>query len=676
MSNSATGGLLKTGTGGLSGQSVEELAMSLNVNITYTKDIESNLYHDMLVSLYRREPLSFEQQTSYEQSQEKLKELKKEIPLLDKIYDKSQEELKALKRARGRLAASVGRTASQIKDDLMAFGVLSETSSSEEVVKAVKEEQEKMFDISEKIAELDFDIEVAAKENEKYREKKEVLAESLLEEKEAIDYWVDLQAYNAEMNQKVSAAYKELTGIAFNKDSVTRPLPMFLQGIPGQGKTAVYESAARRICKKLKLNLISNLNEAYQPQRNDFVMVVQDCAGENSGLLFGGMPKTEEMIIHRKRRFALTKAFNKRFLGFETAAGGVLLFDDASNANANIQNMLLPIMQKSSFAGMLISNCLVGGTGNLGSIDLTHIHAMSSALKTRVLAVFTADSVVDFKDRMESKFSDNLGTCGVTPFLEQFNDHFGRVPNVERTPLASGFACSRTYEDLIGVLRNKLLSFGGRGVGEEELLNHIGPICKSKLGNEVGENITTYLRSYFSGTNELALAFINAETPSQLDDARKSFVDFIKSKGVAGSSSLSAYAEFTSALIDHTLTKLIEYKNSNEKDLSENALSKATSKFAKAVMTLPDSEFALSLAALRHRLILLDAGYAKEGTSGTKSLTQQTCTIIGESLIKAPGLTETKRSTIASQLSGYSQMDKSVEFTPSSVSSSRPSLIS
>lgn len=674
MSNTATNGLLKTGgSGGLSGQSVEELAMSLNVNITYTKEIENNLYHDMLISLYRREPLTFEQQKSYEESQAKATSLKKEIPLLDKIYDASQEELKGLKRAKARLTSALGRSVTQIKEDLTAFGLLAENASSQEVMKAVKEEQEKMLDVAEKVAEIDFDIDVATKENNNLYEKKVALKEELLGETEAIDYWVDLQAHNAEMNQKVSEAYKELTGIPFNKDTVSRPLPMFLQGIPGQGKTAVYSSAAKRVCKKLKLNFIGNLNEAYQPQRNDFVMVVQDCAGENSGLLFGGMPKTEEMTIHTKRRFALTKAFNKRFLGFETAAGGVLLFDDASNANMNIQNMLLPIMQNSSFAGMLISNCLVGGTGNLGSIDQTHIHAMSTALKTRVLAVFTADSVSDFTERMEIKYPDNIGSCGVLPFLEQFNTHFGRVPGVERTPLANGFACSRTYEDLIGILRNKILSFGGRGRGEEELLKHIAPICKSKLGNEVGEELTTYLRSYFSGTNELALAFINAEKEEDLKAARDKFSAHISNKGIAGISALGVYSEFTSSLIDHTLTKLVEFRNSDKKETSGNALKLATEKFSNAITGLQDDKYALALAAFRHRLTLLDAGYTSQGPAGNKVLSTDNCLLLGEVFATTKGVSKDKKEIIASQLSGYAEIEKSVSFTPSA---SRPSLVS
>lgn len=268
------------------GQTIEQLAQEMNWTLKYTDEIENTLYHDMLVSMYRREPLEFEQQKMLEASQNKIQEYEKAMPTLLEAVNASDKELKELKRKRAREGASLGRSISQIKEDLIALGYLKEDSPVEEVRQAIKEEQDKMLDVAETVADFDFDIEVLSKENKILHERKQEFLKGIEEEKEAVDYWVDLQAYNMDMNEKVSKAYKELTGIPFDKNLVASPAPMFLQGIPGQGKTSVYASAAKRVCKKLKLNFIKNLSETYQPMRNDFVMVVQECAGETSGLLF------------------------------------------------------------------------------------------------------------------------------------------------------------------------------------------------------------------------------------------------------------------------------------------------------------------------------------------------------------------------------------------------------
>ena len=656
------------------GQTIEQLAQEMNWTLKYTDEIENTLYHDMLVSMYRREPLEFEQQKMLEASQNKIQEYEKAMPTLLEAVNASDKELKELKRKRAREGASLGRSISQIKEDLIALGYLKEDSPVEEVRQAIKEEQDKMLDVAETVADFDFDIEVLSKENKILHERKQEFLKGIEEEKEAVDYWVDLQAYNMDMNEKVSKAYKELTGIPFDKNLVASPAPMFLQGIPGQGKTAVYASAAKRVCKKLKLNFIKNLSENYQPMRNDFVMVVQECAGETSGLLFAGLPKSEEIEIHKQKRFALTKAFNKRFLGFETAAGGCLLFDDLSNTTMNIQNIMLPIMQNKSFAGMLLSNCLVGATGNLGSIDQTHINAMSMALKTRVTGALVADRVDNFIQRVQERFNDEYGTCGIDNFLKQFPDNFSRIPDSERTPLAKGYPCSRTYEDLIILLRNTFMQHGGRGKGEEGLLNEIQDQTTAKLGNDVADDVTTYLRSYFSGTNELALKFINANDAKELEEAKVAFDTFNKENGGAGVNALSHFHEFTSSLVDHTISKLMEYRNSPDKQISEQALELATKKFAAAILVFPDSFLGTAMSTFNVRLSNLDTEYAMASPTGQKALLNETCIRLSTVFAETKGITKSKKEVISAQLSGFSKMNNNVD-VPTIKTSTRNSLI-
>lgn len=650
-----------------------ELAAQLNQKVTYTEEIEDMLYHDILISLYRRNPLHDEQQRLYEDSQKKLKETKEKLKFTQSLVDSAEKTVKELRKARAREALGANRTASQIKEDLIAFGVLSDSSSQEEVKARIQEEQLKMLDVAEKLAEIDFDIEVAELESNKY--KKSVMEDEAIikDETEAVEYWEGLMAYNAKMNLKIQNAYKKLTKtVNFDKNAIGTPDPLLLQGIPGQGKTEVYHSAAKRICKELGLNYVRNVTDSYKPSRDDFVMVIQDCAGETSNLLLGGMPKTEEIEVHNQKRFVMTKAFNKRFLSFEMAAGGVLLFDDVSNATQNIQNMLLPVMQSKTFSGLHIANCLMGATGNLGTIDNTFIHSMSAALKTRVLPLFVLDKLERFKDEMAHRFTDAIGTCGVDNFLKHNPEYFSRVPKTERSPVAVGFACSRTYTALIVKLRNDYMKFGGPGVGEKKLLETLETVVVPKLGVEVGNELKTYLRSYFSGTNELALKFIEAQNQEELKLAQVAFRDFMKEKGGHGGESISAVFEFNSSLVDHTLFKLGTLRESPEDDNRKNALAIAVGRFAQAAVSFNDNDFGNALSILNHRLALYSSDYSKTTPTGKITISTEALQIVSEVFAKTPGVTATKKDIIANMLSGWEQATNNVNVT---LASGRKSLV-
>lgn len=643
------------------GETLLQLAQRLNQTLVYTDEIEDMLYHDMIVSLYRKEPLHLEQQRLYEDSQKKLKEVKAEIKMVSKLAEKSEETVRNLKKLKARESFGANRTVSQMKEDLLALGVISENSTSDDIQKAIQDERLRMLDVAEKVAEIDFDIEIAEIEVKKYKDKEASFQEIVKHEEESIEYWEGLMAFNAQMNVKVQNAYKKLTGINFDKDKVRAPNPLLLQGIPGQGKTAVYHSAAKRVCSEFSLNYIKNVTDGYTPTRNDFVMVVQDCAGETSSLILGGMPKTEEVEIHNQKRFVMTKAFNKRFLSFELAAGGVLLFDDVSNATSNIQNMLLPVMQSKSFSGLHIANCLMGATANLGAIDQTHIHAMSAALKTRMLPLLTGDKLDRFTKEMEEKFGDSLGTCGILGFLKHNPELFSLVPSAERSPVARGFPCSRTYEDLIVTLRNSYLRFGGPGVGEKRLVAELDKVVSAKIGYEVGEEVRTYLSSYFSGTSELALKHINANDDEALSAAKEEFKNFINEKGGHGGDAMKAFYEFSESLVGHTLFKLSELRESSNPETRRDALAIATKKFASSINSFNDNNFGLAISMFNHRLSLFSSDYMEKQASGKISISHSALVEVAGVFQKVPGISPTKKEILSDLLSGWDTISNNVK---------------
>lgn len=633
-------------------QTLEELAKSMNTEAVSTKVIENDLYHDMLISLYRHKPLEEDQQRFYENNQKAVVELTKELEILTTSVDKSDSDLKKLKVKKTILSKPMNRSLAQIKEDLQVMGVIAEGASQAEITKAVSEENAKMNLLVEQVAEISADIDVLELENKKLHERYSTKEEKLEEEKENVAYWEDLTKHNALMNVKISKAYKDLTNKEFNPKGIERPLPKFLQGIPGQGKTATYISAAKRTAKALDLNFVRNVTENYVPDRNDFIFVVHDCSGETSSITFGGLPKGEEIEVHRQKRFALTKALNKRFLAFETAAGGALLFDDASNGSATIQNSLLSVVQEGTFSGLKLSRCLVGLTGNLGAIDNTYITEMSTALKTRILSVFVADNPKDFVARIRERYSDELGTCGIDNFVERFPEFFAKTPGTSRTPLAQGFACSRTYENMIKQFRNDMNMSGGRGVGESRFLNIVRDKCAQILGPEVGKEMLDYLNSYFSGTNDLALKFVNAQTPEDLKDARDSYRTFMENAGAHSADALSKKYEFLSALVDHTVVKLV-----NTKSQDPNAFENVAQKFSDAIVGLDTDMYGQSITLFKNRLTLLAPEYSYVSSSNTKTLARGIAGKLGEILAATKGFKVERSQILSSLLSGMDQYE-------------------
>jgi len=227
---------------------------------------------------------------------------------------------------------------------------------------------------------------VSEKEIEELRKEKKLFQTGL----ESLPEFVsakETQKFNNEINKKIADLWKDHYGKEFDPkiQSKNKRLSLFLMGPPGQGKTAAFIVAAKEVCADLGLHFVEHVSDDYVPSRKDFVMVVQECAGENSAITFGGIPKAEEIIVDGKKVSVLKKAINYRFTVFDRCAGGVLLFDDAANAAQVIQNVLLPVAQFGSFQGTKINNALIGFTGNLGSLDGTYTTELSSALRTRVI---------------------------------------------------------------------------------------------------------------------------------------------------------------------------------------------------------------------------------------------------------------------------------------------------
>lgn len=462
--------------------------------------------------------------------------------------------------------------------------------------------------------------------------------------------------FSLELNEKIVKLYKQKHKKEFNPEihKKNKRLPLFLMGPPGQGKTASYIAAAEELCKELGLHFVRDVTDSYVPKQNDFVMVVQECAGENSAITFGGVPKAEEITLpNGEKQTVLKKALNYRFTVFSQCAGGVLLFDDAANAASVIQNVLLPVAQNNSFQGMKIPNALIGFTGNLGALDGTYVSEQSSALLTRVLPMFVTDTVDDFLDRGYKYYNDELGDLGYFAFLHRNRNDFAALPENGQK---SGFACSRSHDNFIQSARSVVERNGGRGIGEANSLFELQSLARSCFGPEYAQKLIAYLHSYIQGADPLARGFIQ--------DNKQDFATLnAKYNGGSSADGISFGYQFATACGDYAVNAIVEIRNANKKDgkpnvdLENKDFHEVIKRFGNALLALNPSEFTYSIEHLKNKLAIYIPEFsqktnAKVGVELTAKAREVIATIIND----LENCTADKREALIATITDYDKI--------------------
>lgn len=523
-------------------QNISDLAKHVRLPEKHTKHVVEYLKHDILLSLYRKNP--------------------------DRVSNE--------------YSATVARLKSEINGYNEEIDLY--TSEMESRIERLKEQGEEKN--KDKINFYEDKLDTFVLDRSKQRRVAEKELQQLEERHE------EVKKFNVELNAKIAEIYFTKYGKKFDPKvhSKNKRLPLFLMGPPGQGKTASYMAAAKEVCAELGLNYVEHVTDNYIPRLDDFIMVVQECAGENSAITFGGVPKAEEVTLpDGTKQSVLKKALNYRFTVFEHCAGGVLLFDDAANAASVIQNVLLPVAQNSTFQGLHIPNACIGFTGNLGALDGTYVAEQSSALLTRVIPMFVTDTVEDFLKRGYAYYNDDLGDLGYFNFLKRNPKEFADLP---QSGQKSGFACSRSHDNFLQGMRSIVERNGGRGVGEAESLEEIHHLAYSCFGQELGQKIVSYYNSYIRGADPLAREFVqegkfNAEKLKE------------KYKGGASSEDISFGYQFAVACGDYAVNLIAQAK---EVKIDSKEFEVAIQRFGKAVLLLNNSEFSFSLEHMKNKL--------------------------------------------------------------------------
>lgn len=397
---------------------------------------------------------------------------------------------------------------------------------------------------------------------------------------------------NQNINEKIKEVYKEINKYDFNpavsiKNGIT---PKLLFGPPGEGKTASYIVAAKEVCASLGLNFVNSITDDYTPSLRDYVMIIQESAGEVSSNAYGGIPMRDQVLMpDGSSRQVLKKALNYRFIVTEYCAGGTLLLDDVANATATIQNVFLPLAQFGTFQGLKLNHVAVGFTGNLGALDGTHVQELSTALKSRCLSVLIRDTPENFVSRAYSKFNDTLGDAGYLTFIMRNKEAFSQLPDSDSS---AGFPCPRNHEEALCLIRNEIAKNGGRGVGEVAAASMIDSIASNKLGPKVGQQLAGFYQSYITGADPLARQFI-VEGKINPEDLKEKY-----NKGQSAKNMEFGY-QFATACGDYAANLISEIKNH---DFTSDEFGDIVTRYGKSTLMLNDSELSFALDHFKNKL--------------------------------------------------------------------------
>lgn len=237
-----------------------------------------------------------------------------------------------------------------------------------------------------------------------------------------------------------------------------------LLGFPGHGKTTAYKVAAKRVADGLGMRLLINPPDTVEVGKNDLLMISQEMSGEVHNTGTTGLPMIRKLAAQNndaqdsEQNVSLpgipasssaeytAYAPDRRLVQSRAAGQCVVLFDDALNAAPNIQNILLALTEEGRYRGLdLGANTYVGLTGNLGSLDGTHVSRAGAAMRTRLKTFLVQDSLEQWTHRTQMECKTVVGDGGISAFLAQNTELF-HAPN----PRGYGsYPCPRTWSALV-----------------------------------------------------------------------------------------------------------------------------------------------------------------------------------------------------------------------------------
>lgn len=248
------------------------------------------------------------------------------------------------------------------------------------------------------------------------------------------------------LRNEIEDAYYEHFGKRFKKSLINADtIPQLLLGMPGNAKTSIMESAAKKVSELLNLKFVKNLDE--NTILRDDMMIVEklELAGVDSNTEIKGLPKVTvnedgSQTMNRVPPAYASAPFH--------VAGYLLIMDDFVSASPQGISALHGLLQRETDDGKIADNIVIGLTGNLGTLDNTASTALSAPIASRGKVGIVHMSVSDVVNHLEEKYGmlKNQNIVLLSSFLESNAKFFNAQP--KRNTLAS-VTNARTVEILI-----------------------------------------------------------------------------------------------------------------------------------------------------------------------------------------------------------------------------------
>lgn len=217
--------------------------------------------------------------------------------------------------------------------------------------------------------------------------------------------------------------------------------------------------------------------------------------------------------LDAKAEYASAVLPSVRFAKFKKARFGLVNFDDVANANENIRNILLEVLQKGRYTGTMdIGNAYVTLSGNQGAEDGTNVMSrMSDAELTRMRKLNVRDRPEDWAKRVTAKYLSEVGDCYFASFIHRHGQQEGifREPTGQRGKRGERKTNGRALENALEVVSQHFMAAKHAGISVAQFRDRIKRDIKDCAGARVAAAFDTYLHSMVTEAIPLAENLIN-----------------------------------------------------------------------------------------------------------------------------------------------------------------------
>ena len=326
-------------------------------------------------------------------------------------------------------------------------------------------------------------------------------------------------------------------------------------------------------------------------------------------------------VLDAKAEFASAVLPSIRFAKFRQAKFGLVNFDDVANANENIRNVLLEVLQTGRYTGTMdIGNAYVTLSGNQGAEDGTNVMSrMSDAEITRIRKLSVRDRSEDWAARITTKYgASEVGDCLMASFIHRNGKQDGifREPAGQRGKRGERKTNGRALENALTVIRQHFQAARAAGITPMEFRERIRRDIRDCAGKRVADAFDAHL---------VAMTTLAIPLADKLVNEGKFDVDIFEKNGNSGrdTSGQDFYFRFGAATADAVVNRLA-FDPANRKKTGPELMKEVTVAMARACVGMAhlmannsDTVMAYTLSSISRRLSNIPQ-FSVEDTNGRK----------------------------------------------------------